>query len=57
MNPEEQPKPTQAAPAAAPAGASEKTNTMAIVALILAFLFPLVGLILAIVAKNQIGWQ
>lgn len=55
MNPQEQPKNAQpAAPAAAPAGGSQKTNTMAIIALVLAFIFPLIGLILAIVAKSQI---
>ena len=33
---------------------SQKTNTMAIVSLVFAFLIPIVGLILSFVAKNQI---
>lgn len=36
------------------APASGKTNTMAIVALVFAFLCPLIGIILGVVAKNQI---
>lgn len=55
------PKPTtipkqtsEPTPAAAPQPAGQKTNTMAIVAIILAFLIPFVGLILGIVAMSQI---
>lgn len=50
------PKPaSEQTPASAPqTPTSAKTNTMAVIALILAFLIPFVGLILGIVALNQI---
>lgn len=46
--------PEPASTQVAPAATGKKTNTMAVVAIILAFLLPLVGLILGIVALSQI---
>ena len=63
MPSEENPQPTQAPQQpsppiepkpSVPTGSSPKTNTMAIFGLVLAFIAPLIGLILSIIAKNQI---
>lgn len=54
-NPAPTPNPPQAQQSQTPAtGGAPKTNTMAIFGLILAFIIPVVGLILSIVAKSQI---
>lgn len=44
---------TTPAPTPAPAPASDAGKTLGIVGLVLAFLFPLIGLILSIIANNQ----